>query len=508
MTSHGDEITECTPLLSDAPPSNQQRDWKKQVLPQWTWKKWRVILVVAVTLLFISFGDSLGTAPQVSLFEEVACQNYKKSLGLVGVNGSATLDGDICKSEPVQSEVAFVIGWKNTLDIIPSVALSLPYGVVADKIGRRPVVIISLMAIGLSEILPRLVCWFHWPLRLVWLTGLVRAPGGGDIVATTVLLVIVSDIFEADERATALFRLNSLGIAAQIIATPISASTMNIDPWIPYFLGLVLTIASATISFFLPETLGEAKAKRQMTEETEDEAIPESLQPSATAKDSVFNTIITQAQQFISSTRHMWRNSRVLVLLAVAFAGSMEKSSLFLLIQYASAKFSWSISEASYLISVRGCMTLAAYLFLVPFLSTYLTRSLHYSAVEKDLYISRASAVFGVVGYFLLFTAPTPALLIFGTLLKSLSLPFLIAVMSVATAFVSPEHVATLYSAMSVTQSLGTIVAGPTFAKLYAVGMRLGLGWSGLPFAVGSLIFIVVLIPVMYIRPARLGPSN
>jgi hypothetical protein len=148
-------------------------------------------------------------------------------------------------------------------------------------------------------------------------------------------------------------------------------------------------------------------------------------------------------------------------------------------------------------------MSLAASWFLIPFLSTYLTRRLHYSAVEKDLYISRVSAFFGALGHFLLFIAPTPAPLIIGTLFMSLSMPFVVGVMSVATSFVSPEHVATLYSAMSVTQSLGTIVAGPTFAQLYAVGMQLGLAWSGLPFAAGSLIFIVVLIPMMILRPAR-----
>jgi hypothetical protein len=123
---------------------------------------------------------------------------------------------------------------------------------------------------------------------------------------------------------------------------------MNIDPWIPYFLGLVIMLATATAGFFLPETLSEAKAKRQLVEETEDEEdIPESLQPSLTAKDTVFNTIITQAQDFISSTRHMWRNPKLLVLLFVAFAGSIDRSSLFLIIQYASNKFSWSISEVS-----------------------------------------------------------------------------------------------------------------------------------------------------------------
>lgn len=146
-------------------------------------------------------------------------------------------------------------------------------------------------------------------------------------------------------------------------------------------------------------------------------------------------------------------------------------------------------------------MSLAAFWLLVPLLSSYLTLRQHCSAAEKDLCISRVSAVFGVLGYFLVFVAPTPAPLIIGTLMMSLSMPFVISVMSVATSFVSAEHVATLYSAMSVTNSLGTLAAGPTFAKLFEVGMRLGLEWSGLPFAVGSLIYIVVLIPVLCIRP-------
>lgn len=78
-----------------------------------------MILVASVILLFVNFGDALGTAPQVRIFEEVACRKYKSSIGLDGPNGTVVFDGDICKSEPVQSEVAFVIGWKNTLDILP-----------------------------------------------------------------------------------------------------------------------------------------------------------------------------------------------------------------------------------------------------------------------------------------------------------------------------------------------------------------------------------------------------
>lgn len=79
-----------------------------------------------------------------------------------------------------------------------------------------------------------------------------------------------------------------------------------------------------------------------------------------------------------------------------------------------------------------------------------------------------------------------------------------------ATSFVpSQNQIATLYAAMSVSRSVGGVVAGPIFASLYGVGMQLGLEWSGLPFAVGSIIFLLTLIPVVCIRAhARVGEGS
>lgn len=83
----------------------------------------------------------------------------------------------------------------------------------------------------------------------------------------------------------------------------------------------------------------------------------------------------------------------------------------------------------------------------------------------------------------------------------SFSIPFVWSVVTVATSFVpSQNQIATLYAAMSVSKSVGSVVAGPIFASLYGVGMQLGLEWSGLPFAVGSIIFFLALIPVVCMR--------
>jgi len=144
-------------------------------------------------------------------------------------------------------------------------------------------------------------------------------------------------------------------------------------------------------------------------------------------------------------------------------------------------------------------MTLATFLVLVPLLSSFLTRRLKYSTFKTDLTIARVAAVSGIIGYFLIFIASNPVLLTIGCLIVSLSMPFVVAIISVATSFTPAEHVATLYTAMSVSQSIGIIVAGPIFAKLYGAGMHKGLEWSGLPFAVAALLYVVILVPLLFL---------
>jgi hypothetical protein len=144
-------------------------------------------------------------------------------------------------------------------------------------------------------------------------------------------------------------------------------------------------------------------------------------------------------------------------------------------------------------------MTLATFLVFVPLLSSFLIRRLHCTTLKKDLTISRIAAVSGIIGHFLIFIASGPIPLIIGCLFLSLSVPFVVAIISVATSFTPAEHVATLYTAMSVSQSIGIIIAGPIFAKLYAAGMHMGIEWSGLPFAVAGSLFAVILIPLLFL---------
>ncbi|KAJ5719975.1 hypothetical protein N7493_006853 [Penicillium malachiteum] len=445
--------SETTCLLETSRPQ-QKRLWN--ALPQWTWIQWRVMLLV---LMFsVNFGHFMGTAPQLAIFEDIICENYKRSLGREASHKIIEFDKNICKSEPVQSELAFISGWKNTLDALPG--------------------------------------WFNWPLRLVWLTGMFRAPGGGDQFATFILMTIIADVFNEEQRTTALFRLASLPIIAEVVATPISATAMKTNPWIPFLLGPVIVLIGAASSLFVPETFN--KSKTTPTEESSQRRVIRSRSP---PKQNALTFITRKAEGFVFETTFLWQTPKLLISLGVVFAGILDKSSLFLLIQYASNKLHWTIARASYLISIRGCMTLETFLGFVPLLSSYLTRQLHYTTLKKDLAVAKIAVVAGTIGYFLIFIASSAALVTVGCLSVSLSMPFVVTVISIATYFTPAERVATLYTAMSVSQSVGIIITGPIFAKLYTPGMHIGLEWSGLPFLTAASLFAVILIPLIFLGP-------
>jgi hypothetical protein len=53
-------------------------------------------------------------------------------------------------------------GWKDAFDTIPGILLALlPYGYAADRVGRKPILLLSLTGLILEEMSVRIVCWSH-----------------------------------------------------------------------------------------------------------------------------------------------------------------------------------------------------------------------------------------------------------------------------------------------------------------------------------------------------------
>jgi hypothetical protein len=84
-------------------------------------KKMLILVVCSIFVLALDFGFFLGTAPQTQIFEQIICRKYQADLQRTG----NITNGDPCKSEAVQGELALVIGLKDTFEGIPSMSLAL-----------------------------------------------------------------------------------------------------------------------------------------------------------------------------------------------------------------------------------------------------------------------------------------------------------------------------------------------------------------------------------------------
>ena len=170
---------ETTPLLAgDIPRSETSAEALRAS------KKLLILVATSTLILLADFGFYLSAAPQTAIFERIICHKYYPDLNTTAIVDSGGESASICKSEAVQSELALVNGWKDTFDMIPSmlvamfktfpvrldgtdlvynspgILLAVPYGVLADRWGRKPVILLGIVGTVLGEIWLRVVCEF------------------------------------------------------------------------------------------------------------------------------------------------------------------------------------------------------------------------------------------------------------------------------------------------------------------------------------------------------------
>jgi len=84
----------------------------------------RVLAILSAIFIIVNFGAMMEDAPMTVIFQDIICKKYYKDAAKAGnmtitpaVPLVAVLPFD-CKIEPVQTELAFIIGWKNTIEMI------------------------------------------------------------------------------------------------------------------------------------------------------------------------------------------------------------------------------------------------------------------------------------------------------------------------------------------------------------------------------------------------------
>ncbi|KAL4935447.1 major facilitator superfamily domain-containing protein [Aspergillus oleicola] len=485
------ETTETTPLLPPQPQPAQA-----STTHPLRHNAHKILLLVFMVAITIDFGDCLSTTPRTQILENIICHNFHPDT-------ATTSNPSQCKDADVQSELALINGWKDTFDQLPGIILALPYGFMADRVGRKKVLLLSLLGLVLQEGCLRLICWNSnsIPPRAIWLTALFQIVGGGSQIATSMVFTIMTDIFPVEKRTNAFFLIASGALVADIMANPISAYLMTSSPWVPYLASMVVEVVGVLAALGVPETMPkvlhgeqESAASESATDVDSDEIGDERENASAIEERHRQNNRLKKLLHPATTQLHrlrefIWSDRNILAVTIAFFAANAAQQALPFMLQYVSRRFEWSMGKASILKSLKGTINLILLLIILPSMSRLLTVRFHFSPVKRDLLISRVSAAFQTLGLILMGTVSHPIPFILGLSITSLGWGFPSALRSVATALVSDHQVGLLNTIIALVQGFAGVLGMPGIAAVFRMGINWGSNWMGMLFFVAALLF-------------------
>ncbi|CAK7244464.1 MAG: hypothetical protein STHCBS139747_006005 [Sporothrix thermara] len=242
----------------------------------------RVIAVTFAMIILVDFAAFFLEAPQTSILEDIVCSRY---YGTDVADGYFRSRGELlssslrignashdCTAAPIQAELATINQLLNTFNRIPGFFVAIPLGIAADRVGRRPVLFLTLAGALLQDFAAKVVLWRPdlFAPRLIWLSSLAGFVGGSDTVASAIVFLVVADVAPPQQRAQLFFTMTACERIGEIVGTPVSTLLMyTFGPWVPYILSTVLTMTCFLGVFALmPETL---RPKSAMSEPEEGE---------------------------------------------------------------------------------------------------------------------------------------------------------------------------------------------------------------------------------------------
>ncbi|KAI0154603.1 MFS general substrate transporter [Xylariaceae sp. FL1272] len=422
-------------------------------------------------------ADSLCPAALIQVLEDIICADMSHHGDPV-----AGLD-DACKSPAVQTELALVRGFLQMAPVFAGVLCTVPYSLLANRIGRRRVLMLSGIGLFFSLAWVLAVCYFRFlPVRWIWLSGAFLFIGGGDPVMSTVAHVMITDTVERPQRAQIFLWLHAADVLGGFVGPVIAAALMaNGHVWIVLVLGTCTTLFGAlVITSLIPETLHFSQSSAVMIS-TSASHEADSSSSSATSVDRAK----ARGNLFAPLRRMLASNPQALLLLFI-FAPQTAARELFntLGLQYSNVKFGLTYARGNLIISLFQAAQGLVALVLLPFITNVLATPLGWSPWSRDRRYAVFSMSMTAAGLFVIALAPVFAIEILGLLLVALGSCTNGLLTSLMGGAVPSDSAGAIYSSALTLSIISRTLSGPIFSALLVAGLNLGWMWYGLPFAV------------------------
>ncbi|TRX94951.1 hypothetical protein FHL15_004036 [Xylaria flabelliformis] len=488
-----DDASELASLLPDSPNGSRHGSYRSNMsissidssisslyTPQP--RKNTVINILYFITFIASYSNGFFELPFTRLIEDLICRDYYNMQ-----SSTQPIDESLCKEDSIQKDLAYILAVQSTLYSIVGFFAAFPWGLAADK------------SVPISPDLG-VLCWSDvFPITAIWASSAGQFIGGGNSVLIAVVLSMIADATNEEERAIAFLRTHVAALCGMLLSPSLAGFVMErAGPWIPPFLGIGLYFLSAVVLFFLPET------------QTSKDPSQDSLVPDIPSPDSTISEIFSQ---FLDSFSILKSPSIILLFLTALCSMPVMDSTLNFLNQFVSKRYEIKIAQTGYVQSTYGVASIIMTLFILPWISNLLidpATPARYRAKNeqyRDLSLARWSYAVLFLGALTLGLSPTLGGFIFGLLLMAIGSGFGSLSKSLMSIYVDPAHRSRLYSLVGMIEVLGSVFSQPLLAGLFSLGLRWHGGWIGLPYLGLAVLIALAGSLLLFVRIPRMNSA-
>ncbi|PWY74355.1 MFS general substrate transporter, partial [Aspergillus heteromorphus CBS 117.55] len=478
--------------------------------------RFRLMVTLFAMILAVEVGVCMSNGPVTRIYESIACREYYAQYDPTQIAADGQVPEELCKIKAVQQDLAAVKGYMEFFDGILSAVLAIPYGLLADRRGRKSTICLSIPGFALNCIMQLAVMWFPdvFPLRAVWASSLAWLFGGGPVVAFAIIWTMMSDVSTEEERAAIFFRFGVASMGADFASSAASSWLMSLDPWLPLLIGWSLAVIGMFFALSLPETMhvrpvrsekqsmemsqvspGDSEYKSVPSKEQEQESFSddETIQgevhafAKTTTRRSFFAMIKYRLRAYFAPYSFILRNKQIMLLLTAFLVYRLSRGSSWFLVQYISTRFKWTLAEANFLMSFKPALTIPLFLFILPAISRQLLKSM--KPTQKDLRLMRISIGLLAVGTLGIGLSSSVSMLIPSLVLQTSGSGFVFLTRSLITTLVNREETARLFTIIEVLQSVGNVIASLSITTVFQIGLEIGGPWIGLAWMMTATAF-------------------
>ncbi|KAF7889030.1 hypothetical protein EAF00_009330 [Botryotinia globosa] len=485
---------ETTPLLPKLPTGSIHSTTDHNALLTRQTVAIRVSVIVILSVLLVEIGDYLLQAPLARTLEDILCREYYSSAPLSEFSEAPRLSipESQCKNDVIQGKLAMLKGWDGTLACIPGLIMSVPFGVLADKIGRKAVLFMSLIGAGLGLVWVQVICYFDtfFDIRWIWSANLFTLIGGGSAVTRTMYYTIIADVIAEEQRATVFFQIVAASLIATLAGVPLAWWLIKVSSLrVPMMAAVLFVMLGALLVLVLPETL-HLREHLSISSPDPDQSRGEPMEDECSSSDDEGAFTFSKKNwsmllENLEESRFVFTNPKLLALSAAFLVQSLHGIMNQFLLQLASKRLGWTLADASFLIPLASITNFVQLVLVLPAIYAILSK-FHLQTAVKDLMVSRGSALLMALGALGLAVSPARGLFVLSTIIFSLGMGLYPAIRSLLTDLVDPTQVSRLYGVLAVMDTIGGMVSSPLVAGAFSSGLKMGGLWSGGGFLVAA----------------------